>query len=304
MRFFSFQNAGGEYPELGASVARGVPTAVFGVADPEKYLIASLVEGRAVYIAPDSLAAQRAHAAISALSGKKCVLLPAKDEVLTYRKALSKDALYKRLTALYDWQTGADILVTDIEAVVQLVPRRVEYFHLEAGKETGMDELVGLLVRAGYTREYSVDGKGAFSVRGDILDIFPVNSEHPMRIDFFGDEVESIKPYDEVTGERYPLLPDLDIVAATDVVIGEGEIPKLRSALAAELKHVRNAQAYTRLQAIAADLEAEEYRNDFVLPLLENSGGFLRQAGSDALLIFDECKPMRDKLEGLYKEHW
>ncbi|MDE7158103.1 MAG: hypothetical protein K2N74_00855, partial [Clostridiales bacterium] len=61
-----------------------------------------------VYIAPDALTAKRAAESISALSGKRCALLAAKDEVLTYRKALSKDALYRRLTALYEWQTGAE----------------------------------------------------------------------------------------------------------------------------------------------------------------------------------------------------
>ncbi len=304
MSFFRFENLGGEYPALGADIAHGVPTAVFGVSDPEKYLIASLVGGRAVYIAPDALAAQRAHAAIAALSKKKCVLLPAKDEVLTYRKSLSKDALYRRLTALYEWQRGADVLVTDIEAAVQLVPRRLETFLLRAGGEADMRALVDTLVRAGYTREYSVDGKGAFSVRGDILDIYPVNCEHPVRIDFFGDEVESIKPYDEITGERYPLLPELEIAAATDVVIAEGEIPKLRSALAEELRRVRDADAYSRLQAIVSELEAADYRNDFILPLLENSVSLLDETDAQTVLIFDECKPLKDKFEGLYREHW
>ncbi|MDE7296237.1 MAG: hypothetical protein K2N84_03125, partial [Clostridia bacterium] len=115
MSFFRFDNLNGEFPALGTDIRRGVPAAVFGVSDAEKYLIASLVEGRSVYIAADALAARRAHAAISALSGKKCTLLCAKDEVLTYRKAGSKDSLYRRLTALYEWQEGAEVLVTDIE---------------------------------------------------------------------------------------------------------------------------------------------------------------------------------------------
>ena len=304
MSFFRFDNLGGEYPALGSEIARGVPAAVFGIADPDKYLTASLVEGRMVYIAADALTARRAYAAISALSGKKCALLCAKDEVLTYRRALSKDSLYGRLNALYEWQRGADVLVTDIEAAVQLVPRRVEVFSLKAGGETEMRPLIENLVRAGYTREYSVDGKGAFSVRGDILDIFPVNCEHPVRIDFFGDEVESIKPYDEVTGERYPLLNELDIVAATDVFVGDEDIPRIEGALKAELKKAPNAQAYARMEAIASEIRAAGYIGDFILPLLENSASLFSVVGRDTLLVFDECKPVKDKLDGLYKEHW
>ncbi|MDE5547500.1 MAG: hypothetical protein K2J30_00670, partial [Clostridia bacterium] len=304
MSFFRFDNLNGEFPALGTDIRRGVPAAVFGVSDAEKYLIASLVEGRTVYIAADALAARRAHAAISALSGKKCTLLCAKDEVLTYRKAGSKDSLYRRLTALYEWQEGAEVLVTDIEAVVQLVPCKLKVFKLKAGHETDMRSLVEALVQVGYTREYTVDGKGAFSVRGDILDIYPINSEHPVRIDFFGDEVESIKPYDEVTGERYPLLSSLDIVAATDALLEEGEETALKKALIAELSHVKNAEAYARAQAVISDLEANGFRSDFLMPLLANTCSFFSVADGETLFVFDECKQIKDKFDGLYKEHW
>ena len=90
-----------------------------------------------------------------------------------------------------------------------------------------MRTLVESLVNAGYTREFTVDGKGAFSVRGDILDIYPINCEHPVRIDFFGDEIESIKPYDEITGERLPVVNQITIASATDVVLEEGEEEEL-----------------------------------------------------------------------------
>ncbi len=302
--FFSFENLGGEYPLLGEDLARGVPSAVFGIADSQKYLIASLVKGRAVYIVTDALSAQRAHAAISALSGKKCVLLTAKDEVLTYRKALSKDALYKRLTALYEWQAGAEVLVADAEALAQLVPKRLNFFHLETGAELDMRVLVEALVRAGYSREYSVDGKGAFSVRGDILDVYPVNAEHPVRIDFFGDEIESIKPYDEVTGERYPKLQSIDVVAATDVFLHAEDEARIRGAFAEELKRAKSGDAYRRFHTISSEIEQAGMQSDFILPLLENSCDFFSLLERDTLLLFDECKLVRDKLDGLYREHW
>lgn len=288
---------------LGADLHNGVPVAAFGVSDPQKYLICALAEGRALYVAADALSAQRARDAIATLSGKRVALLAAKDEVLTYRKAGSKEALFRRLTALWEWECGAEVLVADIEALVQLVPRRVPVFHLEVGGEADMRALVEALVRAGYTREYTVDGKGAFSVRGDILDIFPINSEHPVRIDFFGDEVEAIKPYDEVTAERYPLIPAIDIVGAADVVLAEGEEEHVRDFLDAELKRAKSAEAYSRMQTIAGDVLACGCQNDFILPLLKNAANVFELLPRETLVIFDECKLIRDKLEGLYSEH-
>ena len=301
--FFSFEEVGGEFETLGIELARGVPLTASGLSDEQKYLAAALCKGRVVYLAADALTAKRAHAAISAFSGKRCALLAAKDEVLTYRKAGSKEALYRRLTALWEWQEGAPVLVCDAEALAQLVPAYLPVFRLTAGGERDMRGLVDGLVRAGYVREHTVEAKGTFAVRGDILDIYPVNCEHPARIDFFGDEIESIKPYDEVTGERYPLLERLDILAATDVVLEEGEEEALCRAMQAECAHAPNAQAYGRLSAIAADLEGEGYRSDYLFPLLKNARSFLAELPDDTLVLFDECKMVHDKIDGIYREH-
>ena len=302
MSFFTFENIGGDYPLLGASVGNGLPTAAFGVSDAQKYLIASLFSRPVVYLAADALTAKRAYEAISALSGKKCVLLGAKDEVLTYRKAGSKEALFRRINALYEWQSGAEVLVTDIEAAIQLMPRRVECVRLETGKETDLSALLEKLVKMGYTREYEVEAKGTFALRGDILDIYPVNCEHPARVDFFGDEVEAVKPYDEITAERLPQLSSLEIVAAADVVPTKEDEREIASVFSAELKKAPSAAAYSRMSAIAEEILAGGY-TDFVLPLCESSCDLFSLIGEDAVLIFDECKLIRDKLDGLYKEH-
>ena len=78
--FFSFDVLNGDYPLLGATIKNGVPTAVFGISDAQKHLIASLMEGRIVYLTADALTAKRAAEDIRALSGKKVALLAAKDE--------------------------------------------------------------------------------------------------------------------------------------------------------------------------------------------------------------------------------
>ena len=299
---FTFDNAGQDFALLGRDVENGAPVACYSLADPLKYFTASLCRGRAVYVTADALSAQRAAQSIGALSDKRVALLSAKDEVLFYRKALSKDALFRRLNALYEWQSGADIIVGDIEAFMQLVPERLKSFRLTVGKETEMRTLVSSLVAAGYSREYTAEAKGAFAVRGDVLDIFPVNADQPVRVDFFGDEVESIKPYDEITGERYPLLKTLEIVAATDAVPAEGEAERIREAFGREIAAAPNRAARERLGGIAADLEADGYRSDFILPLLHTARSFFDTLSEDVLLIFDECKQIKDRAEAAAQE--
>ncbi len=300
MNFFSLYDLGGDYPALAHDLENGKPLAACGLSDAQKYLIAAAWEGRLVYVTADALTAQRAAQSIGALSGKKVALLAAKDEVLTFARARSKDALYRRLTALWQWQEGADVLVCDIEAAVQLVPEKIKVFRLRTGEEHSLSSLAEELVRAGYSREYTVESKGAFAVRGDILDIFPVNFEHPVRIDFFGDEVEAIKPYDEITGERFQQVSSAEIVAATDVFPGEGEEEKIRSVLERE---VALSKEKGRARAIAEELGEAGFRSDFILPLLSNSRELFSLIPREVQFFFDECKLIREKLNGLYQEH-
>ena len=302
MSFFNFDNVI-EFSVLGRDLQSGAPSACFGLSDPMKYLCAALVNGRAVYLTADALSAQRAAEAIAALSDKKVVLLPPKDEVLFYRKALSKDAYHKRLNALYEWQAGADILVGDIEAFLHLAPKRLPVFSLAVGQSRDMRALAEELINAGYVREYAVESKGVFALRGDILDIYPVNADHPVRIDFFGDEIENIKPYDEVTGERFPVLERIEIASASDVVIEEGEEETLKALLKKELTRAPSPEAKRRLQTIFEEIEEGGFRSEFMLPLLNNAGCLLDTLEKETLIIFDESKQIHDRMDALYKEH-
>lgn len=304
--FFTFENLKGDYPELKKELRRGTPTAVFGASDPQKYLVTAVAEQRIVYICADAQKAQRAAESIRALSGKKVALLAAKDEVLLYKAALSKDSLFRRVNAVYDFTHGGDVLVADIESLVQLFPRNISSIRFTAGKQFPFSELSNTLIKMGYVREQSVESKGCFALRGDILDIFPVNTENPVRVDFFGDETESVKPYDILTGDRLPVLDEVEIVAATDLAISEEDQKNIPLVLRQELKKLTSAAAYARATGIADDIEeklANGEANNFIMPLLENSCDFFTLLADEDLLIFDEGKAIYDKLDALYKEH-
>ena len=307
--FFQPEYLGSDFEELAQDLRLGTPTAVFGVSAPLKGLLAaSCVSERMVYVADNAQTAARMAAEIAGFAGEEVVLLNAKDEVLLYKDAVSKDALYRRLEALWRIQNGARRIVSDIESLVQLFPRRMRSLHLEEGKDIEFTRLAAELVSLGYTRTAAVENKGQFALRGDILDIFPVGSENPARVDFFGDTVEKIKPYNFLTGERLAQASALDIVAATDVEIGQDEVKGIRDRLFGELQSFKDAAAYNRAQTIAGELSAKLESGglfggaSYLLPLLKNAVDF-RTFFGNALYIFDECKLIADKTDALYKEH-
>ena len=302
--FFNAMELGGEYPLYVEDIRRGTPTAVFGVSDSLKYLLAGLSPYPVVYVTADGVSARKAAENIAALSGKTTQTLSAKDEVLLYRKALSKDSLFRRLNGIHALQTGCDVVTAEIDALLQLFPKTLPKITLKEGEDFDYFTLPSLLTKMGYTRAFEVETKGVFAVRGDILDIYPVNHENPVRIDFFGDTVEKIKPYDAITGDRLAGMQELTILSATDVFAESTDRAKIESALKEGVKKFKTSESYARGLELADEILSEEdCQNSFIMPLLENSTDFFSILPENTLLIFDEGKTLWDKFNALYQEH-
>lgn len=307
--FFTYRNLSDDYTAVENDIRLGTPTAAFGVSDELKYLLASLSHRQTLYVTADAVSAAKAHKSISVLSGKKCVQLPAKDEVILYKDALSKDALFNRLTAVHALQNGADIIVADVQALMQLVPARVESITFEAGGDYDYSVLPSKLVGMGYSREYLPDSRGTFTVRGDILDIFPVNSDTPVRIDFFGDTVERIRPYDAASGERLEAVESVTVISAVEAPYDTDETATIKKEISESLKTCADSAAYRRAKTLSEEIivklesGAPFAGSAFVMPLLKCARTVFDCLKSDALIIFDECKLVNDALNGLYNEH-
>lgn len=123
-------------------------------------------------------------------------------EVILYDvEAFSPENMYERLRVLANLNKEENlIVVTYIEALFNKVLSK-ELFNnytieIQHGQIIVLEELIKNLVSQGYERVGQVEGIGQFSVRGGIIDLFPSNSENPYRIEFFGDEIDSIRSFD------------------------------------------------------------------------------------------------------------
>lgn len=112
---------------------------------------------------------------------------------------------------------GQNVIITYPEALVEKLAakdRLSDYrlkIHVE--QERSFEDFVAFLVKAGYVREERVDRPGEMSVRGGIVDIFLYESMNPVRIEFFGDEIESIREFDVISQRSINQLTEVEILA-------------------------------------------------------------------------------------------
>ena len=153
------------------------------------------------------------------------------------------------------------ICVTHIAAVLRYLPT-VERFkesilNLSLGYRISMDSLKTLLVQAGYKHVARVDQPLCFSFRGGVVDIFSVQNEHPVRIEFFDDEIDSIRMFDVASQRTIATMKSIEIVPATDFIYTDDEFAYMQEKILAKLaKDMKKADNALELEErIQLDLE-------------------------------------------------
>jgi transcription-repair coupling factor (superfamily II helicase) len=151
--------------------------------------------------------------------------------------------LAQRLTALARLSrlTGSDkplIVLTTVNAIVQRVPARqtvaAQALSVAPGHVVPMDSIAAWLEHHGYSRSSTVREPGEYAVRGGILDLFPAGLDQPVRLDFFGDSLESIRAFDAETQRTMLDMRSLDLVPVSEFQLITETIRRFRTGYVAE----------------------------------------------------------------------
>ena len=213
-----------------AQVARGAQPLV--MAD-----LARASTGRAVFIAPDDSAMRSIVDAAAFFAPELEVIeFPAWDSLPYDRASPALSISARRLSALFRLQAGkakAQLVVTTANAALQRVlsPFRIRESvrEFKPGMEIGRKSLGLLLQKQGYGRTDTVIDKGEYAVRGSIVDIFPSGMDEALRLDFFGDELESLRTFDPNTQMSTGRLDSHLLLPASEALLDEDSIKRFRS---------------------------------------------------------------------------
>ncbi|SHG40745.1 transcription-repair coupling factor [Ornithinibacillus halophilus] len=187
------------------------------------------------------------------LMGEEHVHLYPVNELIASEIAIASPELRsQRIEALMEWtKNKTGILIAPIAAVKRILPPK-DYWSkyqlpFNVGDEISIDSYLALLVDMGYERVSMVTTPGEFSVRGGIIDIYPVTEPHPIRIELFDVEIDSIRYFDAETQRSLDKLQQVEVGPATELLLTNSDFlsgaQRLESALAKSLKKLKKSEA-------------------------------------------------------------
>ncbi len=281
-----------EYKQIEYNVKKKhLPMGVLGLSlTPKSHVASTLCSSlgkKALVITNDEANAVKMCADLTAM-GMRAYLYPAADRNFHASESRSREFERKRLGVLGLASEGSfDAIVCSVEAAMQLtVPKRIlkeKTAVIENGGELEPQKAVAALTASGYVRTDMVEGQGQFAQRGAILDFFPPESELPVRVEFWGDTVDSMAYFDILSQRRGENTDKIKITPAAEIIIeNEALFADKIERLAASLHGKKHEKIRESLYG-----DAELLRSGV---RLNGADRYLNLAYDECGTIFDYCE--------------
>jgi transcription-repair coupling factor (superfamily II helicase) len=205
------------------------------------FLAAALVHAggeRLVWVARDAEIADRVAEELVAWLGDPAavVTLEPRTSLAYERSELVRDESAARVAALGAWQSGRPrVLVASVQALFQrtmpLEQLPTKPLRLSRGQRIGQERVLRELVQLGYEALPEVAGRGEFARRGGIIDLFPAGQPLPVRLEWFGDEIESLRAFDPADQRGVGPVDSVELLPASEFLLAPDGGAQLRAAL-------------------------------------------------------------------------
>ena len=279
----SYERVRGEkrrYPFLVTGLCEGALDAFLAAfASDEKH-------GTSLVIARDEASAERIRAYLSAC-GLRTKFYPSRRPVL-YNIVSSHELEHARISCLADIICGnIDVVVTVPEAAIQYTISKEKLSEhmrdISVGDTLDIREFAKFLTDSGYVSCDLVDGRGKFSTRGGIIDVFPPQSDNPIRMELFGDEVDSIGYFDVMTQRKTENIRSFSVVSAREVLVDEDTRKSLSAHISEMAKKAVDVSSKASLMT-----EKECVENLIKTPFIDKYISYIYKEPASLLDYFDK----------------
>lgn len=274
---------------------------VTGTADGLKPLIVSRLCGeknkKGIVVCENEIRAREFYNRLS-LVCKNVYFYPAKDIVFYSADIKSADIVKKRFEVLSAIFKGeADVIVLSADSLFDRLVfpdvLKKNIIRLEEGGTVDIEELASRLVFMGYERSAQAEGAGQFSVRGGIIDIFSPNNANPVRVELWGDEIDTIRTVDIFSQRSLERIRGFEIYPFRELVFSDREYNR-----ALELMKNESREIYEKLRVHKSFGGIEKYINFFY----EKTASFYDYADPDSIIFFDEYGKINVEGDRIYDE--
>ena len=237
-------------------------------------------------VLPTLTLAQKYYDSLASILPEEDVLFfPADELVSAEMVSATGDFLFERIQTLYTLlKEDKKLVIANVHGAMKYEMNKDKWlkscFELHTGDTFDMKELCSLFVSLGYEMVFTTNKTGEFSKRGSIIDVFPLGMEEPIRLDFFGDEIESIKVYDVDSQRSVRKIDSCTILPVSEFIYNEEEFILAKSKISSFLAGFN-----------LSELEDEMYKKDLENLSLHKSlntlSRYLRFFLNDGYTLFD-----------------
>ena len=255
---------------------------------------------------PDEKTANRLCRSLGAF-GVKAAIYPDRDPVL-YNMVSSHELEHERIAVLTDMlDRKLDCVIATPTAALSFTISaemlRGATKELAVGDCMELSALSDFLVRSGYVRSDLVDGKGKFSVRGGIIDIYPPHLHAPVRMEFFGDEIDQIGYFDLMTQRKTENIERVTLTCAREILISEEKRRGLAELIRAAALKASSAQVKASLlheyEALTGNLEIA-FADKYISYIYPEKTTLLDYIGANDPVFAVETPAISDRLQAEY----
>lgn len=242
-------------------------------------------------------------------------LYPVNELIAAEMAVASPEMRSQRMNAVTKWlQSDNGILIAPVAALKRMLPpvsywQRYQLPFIE-GESIDIDHYLAQLVDMGYERVDMVTTPAEFSMRGGIIDIYPPTEKHPIRIELFDDEIDSVRYFDADTQRTLERLTDCKVGPATELLLTKEDLirggERLEQSLAKSLQKMKaSADKEKLMETVQADIDqlklAESFSDMYKYTSLfyDEPTSLLDYVPKDGLLIFDEMGRIQEAAEHL-----
>ncbi len=267
------------------------------------HAFASKLGRKAFFVVADEAEASRVCEDLAAL-GEQALLLPSREWALRQMDTASREYEQLRLGVLCKMASGNyTAVVAGVDAVLSYtVPPdtlRARTLHLVAGSDLPVKDLPQALSRIGYSRCDQIEGAGQFAVRGGTIDIYPAQNTSPIRLELWGDTVDTLSYFDILSQRRTDSVCAVDIPPACEILYDSADT------LANKLTMLANTLSGKHADAVRKNLSQDIDRlhtglhpsaPDRYLPLIYPEKATALDYAKDALLVISESAKVRERV--------